>query len=81
MELKKYLEKEGLSQTEFAKKLGVTSARISQIVNRKRNPSVFLMVAIEEITNGNVTMRELFTPEAPSRLKSRKKKTIGNIKE
>jgi len=74
MELKQYLEEKGLSQTEFARKLGVTSARISQIVNRKRNPSVFLMKAIEEVTGGSVTMQELFSPDAPSRLKNRRKK-------
>lgn len=78
MELKDFLYKNKISQADFSRKIGVTQARISQIVNRKKNPSSHLMKTIEEATNGEVTMQELFNPESPSRLKNRKRKSNEN---
>jgi len=78
MELKDFLFKNKISQADFSRKIGVTQARVSQIVNKKRNPSSHLMKIIEEVTNGEVTMQELFNPNSPSRLKNRKRKTNEN---
>jgi len=72
MDLKSYLRKTKTSQSDFAKKVGITQARISQIVNKKFNPSIVLAKHIEEITKGAVTTMDLIYPEAPTRFKVKK---------
>ena len=69
MNLKDYLSERGISQVDFSNKLGITQARVSQIVNKKANPSIVLAKHIEEITNGAVTTMDLIYPDAPSRYK------------
>nr|VFK80769.1 MAG: Helix-turn-helix [Candidatus Kentron sp. SD] len=73
MKLSEYLKKYGLSQQNFADKIQVSRPLITRIVNKTSNPSAHLMKIIEEATNGEVSMQELFNPEAPSRLKTQPK--------
>ena len=77
MDLKEFLTENNISQASFAKKMGVTPARISQTVHKKTNPSLDLARRIIKETNGKVTVGDLFNPEAPTRIKSRKKEN-GN---
>ena len=69
MDLKDYLSKNGISQVDFSNKIGITQARISQIVNKKANPSIVLAKHIEEVTKGKVTVMNLISQDAPSRFK------------
>ena len=69
MELRKYLSKKGISQTDFAKNVGVTRARINQIANKRMNPSLTLAKHIEDVTEGAVTVYDLIEIGAPSRFK------------
>lgn len=69
MELGKYLSEKGMSQADFAKAVGVTRARINQIVNKRMNPSLMLAKHIEDVTKGAVTVYELIEISAPSRFK------------
>lgn len=74
MELKEFLSENNILQAHFARKIGVTQARISQIVHKKTNPSLDLARRIIKETNGKVTVAELFNPEAPTRIKKKTNK-------
>ena len=80
MNLADYLKKYKLTHVDFGKKVGIKQPQVSRIVNSKGNPSPHLMKLIEEATKGEVTMQDLFNPEAPSRLKSKKKNAVEKIK-
>lgn len=71
MKLQKFLQINEITQEEFASKVGVSRPWITYIVNEVRNPSIGLSMRIEEATNGQVTIKDLFNPKAPSRLKDK----------
>lgn len=73
MKLREYLKLKSISQQEFADRIGVTRPLVTLIVNGKKNPSINVVVRIEEETQGLVKLSDLFNPEAPSRLKKKKK--------
>jgi len=73
MKLAEYLKKHNLTHEKFAEKIQVSRPLVTRLVNKKRNPSSHLMKMIEEETNGEVTMQDLFNPDSPSRLKKKKK--------
>lgn len=52
--LKKYIRDHGIFQRHLARKLGVSSARISQLVNGLDHPNLPMMRRIAEITGGAV---------------------------
>ena len=58
MTLADWLEQSGLTRRAFGGLVGVTQGRISQIVSGE-TPSLELAVAIEDVTRGDVTVREL----------------------
>ena len=74
MKLVKYLKVNGLTHKKFAEMIGVTRPLVTYIVNERKNPSINVIVRIEQVTEGKVTAKDLFNPEAPSRLKKRGKK-------
>ncbi len=63
MKLKKYLEKEGLNQSNFAKLVGVSRFHINRLVNLKILPSCKLLKKIDEITKGNVSLKDFSIEE------------------
>ena len=73
MKLSEYLKKNRITIKDFSKKVGVSDVQVGRILNRTRNPSLHLGKKIEEATNQEVSIGDLFNPEAPSRLKKRKK--------
>ena len=81
MKLLEYLKKHDLTNRDFAEKVNVARTQITRIINKKRNPSAHLMKTIEEVTNGEVTMQDLFNPEAPTRFKGGKRKRHENTNE
>lgn len=54
---KTYLEGRGEKQNDFAKRIGISAAYLSQILSGDRTPSLELAVAIEDATCGAVTAR------------------------
>jgi len=80
MKLKDYIKEEEMTEQEFARSIGVSQPHINFIVRGKRNPSFELAKIIEEKTKGIVTFSDLFNPNVPSRLRSRKKKKTPKIK-
>lgn len=74
MDLKDFLTQNNISQSEFARRVDVTPARINQTVHKRKSPSFELARRIIKETKGKVTVGDLFIPEAPTRLKGRKKK-------
>jgi DNA-binding transcriptional regulator YdaS (Cro superfamily) len=60
MNIASYLEKHGLSQEQFAKKLGVSQGLIWQWINGRTKISPDRALRIEEATNGEVTREDLF---------------------
>ena len=71
MRLSEYLKNTSLTQEKFANLVGVTRTFITNILNGKRNPSIQLARRIEEVTDGQVPLKDLLHPEAPSRLKKK----------
>ena len=71
MRLVDYLKANNLNRSQFAKMLGISPTHMSDICNKKRNPSLTLTRRIIKITNGKVSIGDLFNPEAPSRLKNK----------
>ena len=78
MDLSKYLKEKKLTRFAVAKRLGISPRHMSDICNKKHNPSLELVQRIEDFTEGKVTFKDLFIPNAPTRL--RKKKTVEKIK-
>ena len=80
MDLEEFLKIHKMTKATFAKLVDISPMHLSNICNGWKNPSVHLIKQIEKATNGCVSMDDLFNPNAPSRLKSRKKKIIGKNK-
>ena len=71
MRLKDYLNLEHLTERDFSDLVKVSQAHINYIIRGKRNPSFHLAKQIKKVTNGRVTLEDLFNPKAPSRLKNK----------
>ena len=81
MDLEEFLNIHNMTKAAFSRLIGISPMHLSNICNGWKNPSLHLIKQIEKATNGSVSMDDLFNPNAPSRLKSRrKKKTIEEIK-
>jgi len=63
MDLREFLFKKGITQIEFAKKLGISRGHLNQILHKTKHPSRKLAKEIEEQTEGKVTAIELLFPE------------------
>lgn len=59
MRLKDYLSKYNIKREEFATAIGVTQGYVSMLCNGKNQPSLRLVVKIEEVTNGEVVAKDL----------------------
>jgi DNA-binding transcriptional regulator YdaS (Cro superfamily) len=59
MKLAKYLERQGVTQSEFARTLGVTPGLVWQWLNKHRPIAPQKALLIEEKTSGAVTRHEL----------------------
>lgn len=59
MDLKEYLFRKDIYVTDFAKQIGYTPDYIYLIKEKKKKPSFRFAKAIEEATNGEVTVEEL----------------------
>ena len=53
------LARQNMSQNEMARRLGVTSGYVSQLINSKRCPSPGLRVRLQEVLGG-ASFQELF---------------------
>lgn len=69
MNLADYLKKHSLTHRGFGEKVGVQQSHITNILSGRKSPSLRLMRRIIEVTNGGVTVGDLYNPKAPSRLK------------
>ena len=49
--LKKYMEENGLNQTDLAKLLGVSSGYISMLLRKERTPNTKLIVNLSKVNN------------------------------
>jgi len=58
MQLKDYMEQNGLKSAWFAKKIPITIGYFSNIMNRGRKISPMIAIRIEQLTNGDVTMKD-----------------------
>lgn len=63
MDLREFLFKKGITQIEFAKKLGISRGHLNQILHKTKHPSRKLAKEIEEQTEGKVAAIELLFPE------------------
>lgn len=63
MDLNTYLHIHGILHKEFAKRLETSNNTLSQILNKKRNPSLPLAMRIAYETKGEVPLYELLTRE------------------
>ncbi len=59
MQLHEYLERHEITQSEFARRLGVTQGLIWQWLNGYRRITAERVIPIEEATGGEVTRHEL----------------------
>jgi len=75
MLLTEYLQNQNITKSEFARRINISATHMGDICNGKKNPSLALARRIIEVTEGKVTVGDLFHPEAPTRLKEIKKKT------
>ena len=72
MKLSEYLRINKISHKDFAQKIGVTRSFITNVLNKKRNPSLKLCLKIEAETKGKVKTKELFNPNVPPQKVNRK---------
>ena len=59
MKLKEWIRKNKLSDVDFGKKIGLTPAGISRIINLNRYPSAEVMLKIFIQTNGEIQPNDL----------------------
>jgi transcriptional regulator with XRE-family HTH domain len=59
MTLKEWMQKEGLTQSEAAKRLGASQQNISNWALGKNEPTLRMALAIEKKTRGAVTAADL----------------------
>lgn len=59
MDLKKYLDNKRLTYAEFANQLGIHTHSLHNVVYGKKKPSLDLAVKIEELTDGEITAKDL----------------------
>ena len=71
MDLSEYLKSKKLTRFSVAKQLGISATHMSDICNKKLNPSLELVHRIENFTNGKVTFKDLFIPNARTRLRKK----------
>lgn len=62
MTLKEWMKREGLTQPEAAKRLGVSQQNVSNWVRGKNTPSLRVALAIARATRGAVTAADLAVP-------------------
>lgn len=75
MKLREYLEWKGLRQRAFARELGVSDAYISRLIAGQRKPRAKMALKIEAITDGAVTLRDLFGDPLPLHRRPRKRRS------
>ena len=59
MQVKDYIEKHNISQTDFANKVGISKTHVNLIIKGKRIPSVSLAKQIEILTKGKIRASEI----------------------
>lgn len=59
MDLQAYLEKTGMSQTEFAKAIQMTQSAVSKYVLKRRVPSPKIIYRIVAATSGEVGVEDM----------------------
>jgi DNA-binding transcriptional regulator YdaS (Cro superfamily) len=59
MQLQKYLEKEGISQAEFARRIDHTPGLVWQWLNKRRPIAAEQVLKIEKATEGKVSRYDL----------------------
>jgi transcriptional regulator with XRE-family HTH domain len=64
--LNNYLEQNGISHAEFARRIGLTRQSVWRICNGKQGVSLELAAHIEHATNGAVPMQSWVAPSAPA---------------
>lgn len=62
MNLKEWQSHHGVSNASLAKKLGIDVSMLSHYHHGRRRPSPEVALKIEEVTGGEVTMKEAFFP-------------------
>ncbi len=54
-----YLVRNGISQAEFARRLGITPGAVAHYVYDRKKPGPLTAALIERVTAGEITRREL----------------------
>ena len=72
MRLKEYLDKENLTIRAFASIVGISGCYVHNLLSGRKNPSLPLAKRINIVTKGKVSIEELLSKDAPSRLKSKR---------
>lgn len=62
--LQKYLKNKGISQIDFAKKIGTAPNNLNLIVNGKSIPGLTLAYEIEKMTGGVITLYDWLPDES-----------------
>ena len=63
MDLKEYLWKYRLTQTQFAKRAGIKRTSVGSYIRNYRQPNASSALKIYKATNGEVSFREIFAQE------------------
>lgn len=79
MDLKEYLNENGLNYRDLSEKLGIHPQSLKNIACGTRSPGLKLALRIEELTGGKVTPRDLIDqPDVrKKKTKSKPKRTKG----
>lgn len=59
MNLKEYLKSRKFTYEEFSKMVGISRQSITNYINFRRRPSLWVALRIQEATNGKVTVEDL----------------------
>jgi len=61
MKLKQYIRQSRMTQTQFAKQIGLSLSSVSRIISGERQPSLKVMQIIYRATDGTVRADDFFT--------------------
>lgn len=65
--ISKFLESQGLTQADFAKRVGLSRQQINNVVRGRSNPSLRTIRKIVEVTGGEITLLDLVAAMERSR--------------
>jgi len=79
MKISDYIKQEGISQAEFARRIGVDRSTVTLWIQGLRRPASDMALHIEQVTDGSIHHDELLYPKIGNGQRDNNKKMISML--